>query len=71
MPHTSKLSTEQSEPTYSADMPKSCFKAQPNYEQEYYRHIEIIRKLETENTELKNTILNMCKWLFCQRSDTE
>ena len=68
MPHTSKLSTEQSEPTYSADMPKSCFKSQPNYEQEYYRHIEIIKKLEDENARLQKTILGMCKWLFAERS---
>lgn len=57
--------------TFSDNRPKSCCGAQPNYEQEYYRHIKIIKKLEKENTELKNTILNMCKWLFCQRSDTE
>ena len=57
--------------TFSDNIPKSCCDAQPDYKKEYYRHIEIIKKLETENAELKNTILNMCKWLFCQRSDTK
>lgn len=68
-PHTSKLPTEHSGLIHSDDMPKSCSKSQPDYEREYYRHIEIIKKLENENTELKNTILNMCNWLFGQRSE--
>lgn len=38
---------------------------QPNYEEEYYRNIEKIVKLERENAELKNTIIAMCK-TFCK-----
>lgn len=42
---------------------------QPDYENEYYRHIEIIKKLEDENARLQKTILGMCKYFFAERSD--
>lgn len=43
----------------------SCNGCQPNYEEEYYRNIEKIVKLERENAELKDTIIAMCK-TFCK-----
>ena len=36
----------------------------PNYEKEYDRLIEENRKFKTENAELKETILGMCKSLY-------
>lgn len=36
----------------------------PNYEKEYDRLMEENRKLKTENAELKETILGMCKSLY-------
>lgn len=43
-----------------------CFKeeATPDYEAEYYRHIEIIAHLQSENTRLNETIVGMCKRMF-------
>ena len=61
------LATIHSEPTYSDDTPKKCIDAQPDYKNEYHRHVKIIENLERENTDLKRTIVNMCKWLFCQK----
>ena len=39
----------------------------PDYENEYYRHIEIIKKLKDENETMQKTILGMCKCLFAER----
>lgn len=36
----------------------------PDYESEYYKHIEIINNLKKENAELKKSILGMVIWLF-------
>lgn len=37
--------------------------ARPDYESEYYRLMEQIKKLHCENQELRNTIIGMCKAL--------
>ena len=39
----------------------------PDYEREYYRHIEIIKKLTDENETLQRTILGMCRHLFVEK----
>lgn len=39
----------------------------PNYEQEYYRHIEEIERLTKENQELKDALIGMCKTLFIEK----
>lgn len=39
-------------------------KSEPNYEHEYYRHIEEIERLTKENQELKDALIGMCKTLF-------
>lgn len=36
----------------------------PNYESEYYRQEELIKKLYSENKALKDTIIGMCQTLF-------
>lgn len=36
----------------------------PDYESEYYKHIEIINHLKKENAELKQSILGIVIWLF-------
>ncbi len=36
----------------------------PDFEREYYRLIEEVKKLENENYELKNTLIGMCKTLY-------
>lgn len=38
--------------------------ARPNYESEYYRQQVLIKKLYSENKELRDTIIGMCKTLF-------
>lgn len=43
------------------------YETQPNYESEYYKHIELIKKLEDENTKLRETIIGMCNALFLER----
>lgn len=42
-------------------------KCEPNYEQEYYRHIEEIKRLAKENKELKDALIGMCKTLFIEK----
>lgn len=42
---------------------------QLDFEAEYYRAVETIKKLENENAELKNTLLGMCKSLFCHKGE--
>lgn len=37
---------------------------QPDYKSAYNDHIAIIKKLENENAELRNTIVGMCKSAF-------
>ena len=44
---------------------------QPDYKNEYYRHIEIIKKLKDENAMLQRTVLGMCRCLFAERGDAE
>lgn len=39
---------------------KSCV----DYETEWYRQREMIMKLESENKELRSTIIGMCKHLY-------
>lgn len=41
----------------------------PDFEREYYRLIEEVKKLENENCELRETILGMCKTLFTEGSE--
>lgn len=36
----------------------------PDYESEYYRQEELIKKLYSENKELRDTIIGMCKALY-------
>ena len=43
----------------------------PNYESEYYRLIEEVKRLENENCELRETILGMCKALFRESESNE
>ena len=38
-----------------------------DYEREYYRLIETVNNLSQENTRLRNTIIEMCKYLFDER----
>ena len=38
--------------------------SRPNYESEYYRQQELIKELYSENKELRDTIIGMCKTLF-------
>lgn len=39
----------------------------PDYEMEYYRLIEEVKSLKSENATLRETILGMCKCLFADR----
>jgi hypothetical protein len=47
---------------------KTASVAQPNYEAEYYRQEKLIKELLNENRELRETLINMCKWLFFKQS---
>lgn len=38
-----------------------------NYEKEYYRLNELVKRLENENAELKETIVGLCKSAFVKR----
>jgi hypothetical protein len=51
-------------------MPDNCVKeATPDYEREYYIHIQEIKFLKEENEELRKTIIGLCKWLFVERGE--
>lgn len=41
-----------------------CEECRPDFQREYYRLIEEVKKLKNENYELKNTLLGICKTLF-------
>lgn len=43
----------------------------PDYEMEYYRLIEEVKSLKSENATLRETILEMCKWLFAERNENK
>lgn len=45
--------------------------ARPDYESEYYRQVELIKKLYCENKELRDTIIGMCKTLFLKGDEQE
>ncbi len=44
----------------------TCSIPTPDYKSEYYRQEELIRNLMDENRELKDTIIGICKLLFCK-----
>lgn len=39
----------------------------PDYEKEYYKLIELVKHLENENAELKETIIGFCKSAFIKK----
>lgn len=42
----------------------TCIKSGLNYEAEYYRQEEMLKKLICENQRLKDTIIGMCEALY-------
>jgi hypothetical protein len=46
------------------DKTECCETVSPDYQSEYYRQQELIKKLYSENQELRDTIMGMCKTLF-------
>ena len=42
----------------------TCIKSGLNYEAEYYRQEEMLKKLICENQRLKDTIIGMCESLY-------
>lgn len=47
---------------------KAVAECRPDYEREYYRLIDVVKHLENENVELRETILGMCKSIFSKGS---
>lgn len=51
-------------------MDRECkTECRPDYEAEYYRLIEEVKRLNNENCELRETTLGMCKTLFLEERE--